>query len=140
MDRFSSLVTVPRWAVRCHTDALLPRQGNLVDRVGVYGKQTAAYGKSLSDSNVVRRNVFLNGPRAGVNCARGSPLPLRLLLAVLACGWLAGCACLCLRCVHLCFCSLLPPLLSFCVSVLVLCSCFSPSVTEYTLSLCLCLS
>ncbi len=43
-------------------------QGNLVDTVGVFGKETSAYFKSMSESNIVRNNVFQNGPRAGVNC------------------------------------------------------------------------
>ena len=42
-------------------------ESNLVDVVGVYGKQTSAYFKAKSRANVVRRNVFMNGPRAGVS-------------------------------------------------------------------------
>ncbi len=46
---------------------------NLVDTVGVFGKQTSAYFKALSDSNVVLENVFLNGPRAAINFNDGGP-------------------------------------------------------------------
>lgn len=42
-------------------------EGNMVDTVGVYGKQTSAYFKAKCASNVVRNNVFMNGPRAMVN-------------------------------------------------------------------------
>ena len=45
---------------------------NIVDTVGVYGKQTSAYFKAKSDSNLVRNNVFMNGPRAGVNFNDGT--------------------------------------------------------------------
>ena len=38
---------------------------NIVDTVGVYGKQTSAYFKAKADSNIVRNNIFMNGPRAG---------------------------------------------------------------------------
>lgn len=38
-------------------------EGNLVDTVGVYGKQTSAYFKGKAKANVVRNNVFMNGPR-----------------------------------------------------------------------------
>ena len=48
-------------------------ESNVVDVVGVYGKQTSAYFKAKSRANVVRKNVFMNGPRAGV---RLKPLPL----------------------------------------------------------------
>ena len=42
-------------------------QGNLVDTVGVFGKQTAGYFKALSDSNRFVENVLVNGPRSAVN-------------------------------------------------------------------------
>ena len=42
-------------------------ESNLVRTVGVFGKQTSAYFKAKSRENVVRNNVFTNGPRAGVN-------------------------------------------------------------------------
>ena len=42
-------------------------EANLVDTVGVYGKQTSAYFKGKARANIVRHNVFMNGPRAGVN-------------------------------------------------------------------------
>ena len=45
---------------------------NIVDTVGVYGKQTSAYFKAKSSANVVRNNVFMNGPRAGVNFNDGT--------------------------------------------------------------------
>jgi len=47
-------------------------EANLVDTVGVYGKQTSAYFKSKARANIVRNNVFMNGPRAGVNFNDGS--------------------------------------------------------------------
>ena len=47
-------------------------EGNLVDTVGVYGKQTSAYFKGKSNANTVRNNVFMNGPRAGVNFNDGT--------------------------------------------------------------------
>ena len=40
---------------------------NHVDTVGVWGKQSAAYFKSVTRGNIVRRNVFHDGPRSGVN-------------------------------------------------------------------------
>jgi hypothetical protein len=36
-------------------------ESNLVDTVGVYGKQTSAYFKGKSAANTVRGNVFMNG-------------------------------------------------------------------------------
>eukprot|EP00040_Diaphanoeca_grandis_P044659 m.13136 g.13136 ORF g.13136 m.13136 type:complete len:937 (+) comp9607_c0_seq1:64-2874(+) len=42
-------------------------EGNHVDTVGVWGKQTAAYFKSVTRGNVLRNNVFHDGPRSGVN-------------------------------------------------------------------------
>ena len=45
---------------------------NIVDTVGVYGKQASAHFKAKSDSNLVRNNVFMNGPRAGVNFNDGT--------------------------------------------------------------------
>ena len=47
-------------------------ESNIVDTVGVYGKQTSAYFKAKSRANIVRNNVFMNGPRAGVNFNDGS--------------------------------------------------------------------
>ena len=38
---------------------------NLVDTVGVFGKQTSAFFKALTHSNTIKDNVFVNGPRAG---------------------------------------------------------------------------
>eukprot|EP00040_Diaphanoeca_grandis_P016432 m.84756 g.84756 ORF g.84756 m.84756 type:complete len:1009 (-) comp25800_c0_seq1:252-3278(-) len=46
--------------------------GNIVDTVGVYGKQTSAYFKGKSNGNTVRNNIFMNGPRAGVNFNDGT--------------------------------------------------------------------
>ena len=48
-------------------------EGNLVDTVGIFGKQTAAYFKALSRGNIVARNVFVNGPRSSVNFNDGGP-------------------------------------------------------------------
>ena len=45
---------------------------NLVDTVGVWAKQSAAYFKSITRENVVRSNVFFNGPRSGVNFNDGA--------------------------------------------------------------------
>jgi hypothetical protein len=53
-------------------------ESNVVDVVGVYGKQTSAYFKAKSRANVVRKNVFMNGPRAGVSLSK-LPRPSRLL-------------------------------------------------------------
>lgn len=47
-------------------------ESNVVDTVGVYGKQTSAYFKAKSRENTVRNNVFMNGPRAGVNFNDGT--------------------------------------------------------------------
>ena len=67
-------------------------EANLIDTVGVYGKQTSGYFKAKSRENTVRNNIMMNGtphdcclwaapsedssnrnvragPRAGVNCA-----------------------------------------------------------------------
>jgi hypothetical protein len=51
-------------------------ENNIVDVVGVYGKQTSAYFKAKSRENTVKNNVFMNGPRAGVSAvyiARAHP-------------------------------------------------------------------
>ena len=45
---------------------------NLVDTVGVWVKQSAAYFKSLARQNVLRRNVFFGGPRSGINFNDGA--------------------------------------------------------------------
>jgi hypothetical protein len=45
---------------------------NLVDTVGVWVKQSAAYFKSIARENQVRENVFMNGPRSGVNWNDGA--------------------------------------------------------------------
>ena len=45
---------------------------NHVDTVGVWGKQSAAYFKSVTRGNIVRRNVFHDGPRSGVNYNDGA--------------------------------------------------------------------
>jgi hypothetical protein len=45
---------------------------NLVDTVGVWVKQSAAYFKSIARENTVRKNVFMNGPRSGVNWNDGA--------------------------------------------------------------------
>ena len=62
--------------VGTHGKGLFPAhnlvESNIVDTVGVYGKQTSAYFKAKSRENVVRNNVFMNGPRAGVNFNDGS--------------------------------------------------------------------
>jgi hypothetical protein len=67
-------------------------QGNLVDTVGVFGKETSAYFKSMSNSNVVRDNVFQNGPRAGVNCECHHNIMLLVELRLLAHLRVALCA------------------------------------------------
>ena len=45
---------------------------NLVDTVGVWVKQSAAYFKSIARENTVQNNVFMNGPRSGVNWNDGA--------------------------------------------------------------------
>jgi hypothetical protein len=45
---------------------------NLVDTVGVWVKQSAAYFKSIARENQVRENVFMSGPRSGVNWNDGA--------------------------------------------------------------------
>ena len=40
---------------------------NLIHEVGIFGKQTAAYVQSLACQTVLEKNVFFNGPRAGIN-------------------------------------------------------------------------
>eukprot|EP00040_Diaphanoeca_grandis_P030936 m.183931 g.183931 ORF g.183931 m.183931 type:complete len:1001 (+) comp32172_c0_seq1:207-3209(+) len=40
---------------------------NFVDTVGVWVKQAAAYFKSITRENILRSNIFMNGPRAAVN-------------------------------------------------------------------------
>eukprot|EP01049_Picozoa_sp_SAG25_P001540 SAG25_NODE_70_length_17370_cov_11.748885_5_plen_170_part_00 len=45
--------------------------GNLVDGVGVFGKQSAAYFSSKSRSALLEGNVFMNGPRSAVNINDG---------------------------------------------------------------------
>ncbi len=67
----SKLVNATRGAGRIPSRNTIAN--NLVDTVGVFGKQTSAYFKSLSDSNILRDNVFFNGPRAGVNFNDGGP-------------------------------------------------------------------
>jgi len=42
-------------------------EGNHINTVGVWGKQTAGYFKSVARANIVRNNVFHDGPRSGVN-------------------------------------------------------------------------
>ncbi|XP_028405678.1 uncharacterized protein LOC114528250 [Dendronephthya gigantea] len=53
------------------TDGNQPRRtkilNNLVHEIGLFGKQTAAYVQSLACETLVERNVFFNGPRAGIN-------------------------------------------------------------------------
>jgi hypothetical protein len=52
-------------------------ESNHVNGVGVWGKQSAAYYKSITRSNFVRNNVFYNSPRSLVNyndCALGGEL------------------------------------------------------------------
>ena len=44
---------------------------NLVDGVGVYGKQSAAYFASKSHGVVMENNAFLNGPRSAININDG---------------------------------------------------------------------
>jgi hypothetical protein len=41
---------------------------NHVDTNGVWVKQSAAYFKSVTRGNIVRNNVFHDGPRSGINC------------------------------------------------------------------------
>ena len=36
-------------------------EANLIDTVGVYGKQTSAYFKAKSRENTVRNNIMMNG-------------------------------------------------------------------------------
>lgn len=52
------------------TNNLLTR--NLVDNVGIFGKQTSAYFKALCRANTFSENVLMNGPRAGVNFNDGA--------------------------------------------------------------------
>ena len=40
---------------------------NHMHDIGVFGKQTSGYFKSIARANVVKENVIYNGPRAGVN-------------------------------------------------------------------------
>jgi len=47
-------------------------EGNLVDSIGIYGKQTSAYFKAVARENIFRRNVIFNGPRAGINFNDGA--------------------------------------------------------------------
>ena len=42
-------------------------QGNHVDTVGCWVKQTAAYFKSVTRENTIRNNVFHDSPRSLVN-------------------------------------------------------------------------
>jgi len=46
-------------------------RSNLVDGVGVYGKQSAAYFASKSHGVVMENNAFLNGPRSAININDG---------------------------------------------------------------------
>ena len=41
--------------------------GNLVNEIGIFGKQTCAYIQSLACQTELIGNVFFNGPRAGIN-------------------------------------------------------------------------
>ena len=41
--------------------------GNLVNEIGIFGKQTCAYIQSLACQTELTGNVFFNGPRAGIN-------------------------------------------------------------------------
>ena len=41
--------------------------GNLVNEIGIFGKQTCAYIQSLACQTDLIGNVFFNGPRAGIN-------------------------------------------------------------------------
>jgi hypothetical protein len=45
---------------------------NFVDTVGVWVKQSACYFKSLTRANILRENVFMNGPRSAVNFNDGA--------------------------------------------------------------------
>ena len=47
-------------------------EANHIDGVGVWTKQSAAYFKALARENVVRGNVFHDGPRSGVNFNDGA--------------------------------------------------------------------
>ena len=47
-------------------------EGNLVDTVGIFGKQTSGYFKAVARENIFRKNVMFNGPRAGVNFSDGA--------------------------------------------------------------------
>ena len=42
-------------------------RGNLVDGVGVFGKQSAAYFHAKSRDALLEGNVFMNGPRSSIN-------------------------------------------------------------------------
>jgi hypothetical protein len=42
-------------------------EGNHIDTVGVWCKQSAAYFKSITRDNILRNNVLHDGPRSGVN-------------------------------------------------------------------------
>ena len=46
-------------------------RANLVDNVGVFGKQSAAYFHSKSRAAVLEANVLLNGPRSALNLNDG---------------------------------------------------------------------
>ena len=64
---------------------------NHVDTNGVWVKQSAAYFKSVTRANVIRNNVFHDGPRSGINyngrlSANFFAFPLGSQVAVRCCG------------------------------------------------------
>ena len=46
-------------------------EANLIDTVGVYGKQTSAYFKAKSRENTVRNNIMMNGESGRTIVASG---------------------------------------------------------------------
>jgi hypothetical protein len=58
--------------VGCSYPAFNTIERNWVDTVGVWVKQSAAYFKAIARANTIRSNVFMNGPRSGVNFNDGA--------------------------------------------------------------------
>ena len=46
-------------------------EGNIMREFGIWGKQTAALAQALSTQTTFTRNIFFNGPRAGININDG---------------------------------------------------------------------
>ncbi len=44
---------------------------NLIYEMGIFGKQTAAFGQALSAETTISNNILFNGPRAGINMNDG---------------------------------------------------------------------